>query len=166
MPKKDFSQTYTLVPAAGFRQGKLPLVMDVQSASKAPGAPVIIWTNNSGIGSANQTWYFASSINPADGSYGIVNENSQLIIEVPGASLADNVQVTQAAIGQARDNASWYLTDPKTGQHMSPVLGGAYNIVNKHSGKALGLDISDQKGFHDGDRVVQGGTPATWTLLE
>ena len=143
MPKKDLPQLYVLsaVAANGDRQGKEPLVMDLQSASKAPGAPVIIWTNHAvgtilGTAPANQEWFFAPSINPADGSYGIVNENSALGIQAPGSSLADNGQATQAAPGAQGDNARWYLTDPKTGQHMSPVPGGAYNIVNKHSGKA------------------------------
>ena len=170
MPKRDFTQSYALMPHAanGDRQGKPYLLMDVQSASTAPGAPVIIWTTHSLVSTApdNQDWWFGRSINPGDDSYAIVNNNSQLPIEVPGSSLADNVQVTQAAPGQGGDNACWYLTDPHTGQHMSPVLGGSYNIVNKHSGKALGLDISDEKGFHDGDRVVQAGTPTVWTLLD
>jgi hypothetical protein len=142
-----------------------PLTMDVQSASTAPGAPVIIWpvSQNPFGGASNQNFQV---VGPApDNSYQIVNVNSGLYIEVPGSSLADNVQLTQARGQAGVDNQYFYFNDPNSGQHMAPIGGGIYNIVNKHSGKAIGLDITDNKGFHQGDRVVQGGTATTWTLL-
>ncbi|MCX4817316.1 RICIN domain-containing protein [Streptomyces sp. NBC_01239] len=62
---------------------------DVTNVSTADSAPVQLWTYSSG---ANQQWL---PVAEADGAYHFVNRNSGKCLDIPSASTADSVQLTQ-----------------------------------------------------------------------
>ncbi len=69
---------------------------------------------------------------PADGTYSIQNSNSNLVLDISGASTASNAQAVQTA-DNSTSNQQWKIAQQTD---------GTYTIVNVKSGLALGVQSS------------------------
>jgi hypothetical protein len=72
-------------------RGNAAQALDVTNKSTADSAPIQTWTYGGG---ANQQW---QPVSEGGGYYHFVNRNSGKCLDVPGASLADSVQLVQYA---------------------------------------------------------------------
>ncbi|MFD9034100.1 pectate lyase [Streptomyces sp. NPDC059567] len=91
---------------------------------------------------------------PADSSYSLVNANSGLCLEMPGAGTADGTQLAQAGCDGAADQ-TWRLT----------ATGGGYTLAAVHSGKCAGIrDGSTSAGKAVEQRSCNGTATQLWTL--
>ncbi|MCX5216010.1 RICIN domain-containing protein [Kitasatospora sp. NBC_00240] len=77
-------------------------------------------------GAASQLWRLTAS----RGVFTLANGGSGKVLDVPGNSLADSVQLQQSAPG-AGTGQQWGIT---------PAPGGAYTVTSKLSGKAMDVD--------------------------
>jgi alpha-glucosidase len=127
--------THTLVTS-----GK---ALDDPNHSTSAGTQLITWTPNGG---ANQNWVFTRQ---ADGSYQIVNAESNLCMDVSGASTAAGAQVIQWTC-HGSGNQRWIVT---------PLSGGGYTIASQSSGLLLTTATNA-----DGSPVTQ--QPETGSALQ
>lgn len=89
-------------------------VLDVSNASNAQGAPIIQWSNNNGN---NQKWeiVFLAYYNNKR-LYKIVSKNSNLLLDVTGASINNDAKIIQWP-DNGQNNQKWYFEEvPATWQ--------------------------------------------------
>jgi hypothetical protein len=109
----DLTGTHTVIAS-----GK---ALDDPGHSTSPGTQLITWAPNRGV---NQNWAFTRQ---SDGSYQIVNGESNLCMDVSGGSLSAGAQVIQWTC-TGNSNQRWIVT---------ALSGGGYTIAAKHSGLLL-----------------------------
>ncbi|MFI5936284.1 RICIN domain-containing protein [Actinoplanes sp. NPDC051494] len=88
------AQQYEIAPATdGYarinNRGNSTQALDVTNVSTADNAPIQTWTYGGG---ANQQW---QQVSEGNGYFHFVNRNSGKCVDVPGASLANSVQLVQ-----------------------------------------------------------------------
>jgi len=109
----DLTGTHTVIAS-----GK---ALDDPGHSTSPGTQLITWAPNRGV---NQNWAFTRQ---SDGSYQIVNGESNLCMDVSGGSLSAGAQVIQWTC-TGNSNQRWIVT---------ALSGGGYTVAAKHSGLLL-----------------------------
>ncbi|KAB8161928.1 hypothetical protein FH609_025250 [Streptomyces sp. 3MP-14] len=125
---------------AGTRTGLLlanaasGLVVGVEDASTADGAPALLWTE---AGTYDQNWH----LDPTDGALALRNGGSGRVLAVAGGSTADDADVVQAGPGGAERR--WTVEDLGDGSHL---------VRNANSGKVLAVRGGSAE---RGARVVQ-----------
>ena len=121
--------------------------LDDPNHSTSPGTQLITWSPNGG---ANQTWVFTLE---SDGSYQIVNSESNLCMDVNGASRSAGAKVIQWTCNNG-GNQRWTVT---------ALSGGGYTITSQNSGLLLTTASSS-----DGSQVTQqpntNSTLQHWTI--
>jgi hypothetical protein len=108
-------------------------VLDIPSFSTTPGTGAELWPINNG---KNQQWLLKTIPNDP-GYYNIINLHSGLVLDVPGGSKDDNVEVMQWNL-QGNDSQKWAIYD--AGRAVKDLNGKThelYWILNKHSNKLL-----------------------------
>jgi hypothetical protein len=95
--------------------------LDDPNHSTTAGTQLITWTANGG---SNQSWTFTQQ---SDGSYQIVNGQSNLCMDVSGGSKSAGAQVIQWTC-TGNSNQRWVVT---------PVTGGGYTVASQNSGLLL-----------------------------
>ncbi|WP_194904618.1 glycoside hydrolase family 97 catalytic domain-containing protein [Catenulispora rubra] len=149
------SAIYTLTvtgSGGGISNGSHTLIasgkaLDDPNHSTATGTQLITWAPTGG---GNQSWVFTQQ---SDGSYQIVNSESNLCIDVSGASTSPGAQVIQwTCHGGA--NQRWIIT---------PLAGGGYTIASQNGGLLLTTASTS-----DGSLVTQqantGSALQHWTI--
>ncbi|WP_035850894.1 RICIN domain-containing protein [Kitasatospora azatica] len=94
--------------------------LDDPNHSTSPGTQLITWTPNGG---GNQNWVFTQQ---SDGSYQIVNSQSNLCMDVSGGSTAPGAQVIQWTC-TGNGNQRWVVT----------AVSGGYTVASQSSGLLL-----------------------------
>lgn len=98
----------------------------------------------------------AAAAAPTPGAYRLVNANSGLCLEVPGASTSDNVQLVQNGCGGAASQ-TWHLT----------AQGGGFRLAAAHSGKCAGvIGAATSAGKAVQQESCTGAASQTWTLTQ
>jgi hypothetical protein len=130
-------------------------LFDVPESSKNPGTGIWLYGSNQGF---NQVWDFYLQ---GDGSWVIYNEASGLVLDMANSSTDDGTQVIQWGNTDG-DNQKWLLLDDSGNQLRNIEDVAHVQIVNKHSGKPLG--INSPVGLES--PVVQNGSINRLTLVK
>lgn len=114
--------------------------MNISGASTAEGAQAIQYTSST---STNQQWQL---ISVGDGYYKIKNRNSGKVLSVSGSSGADGALIVQGA------DANAWSQNFKFDKFAPVDVAKTYSIINRNSGKALGVSGNSTA---DGATIVQ-----------
>jgi len=122
--------------------------MDVQGDSNAPGAGIIAYTPKC-IDYSNQLWWARPS---GEGNYYfIVNQNSGLVLDIPGGQTAGNVPLIQWQ-QQGNDSQKWFFVEGGGSFGPIPLDQKSYYVFNKQAQKVL--DVA----YSPGDPVKEPGS--------
>jgi hypothetical protein len=144
--------TWTVAPAAANLTGTHTLTasgqaLDDPNHSTSAGTQLITWTPNGG---SNQKWVFTQQ---ADGSYQIVNQQSQLCMDDNGGFTTAGTSVIQWTC-TGNDNQHWTA---------ARLPSGAYTLTNVHSG-LLVTTASTSNGALVTQQANTGSALQQWTV--
>ena len=132
-------------------------VLDVPGGSKTPATGIVLSQKND---EDSQQWFFhPTGDNPS--SFFLINKATGLVLDDPGSSTNDGVQVIQFGL-QGGDNQKWFLITVQPPNPNGAPL-GPFRIINKHSGKALDV----QGGSHSPRTpIIQNQSSGTaWSIV-
>jgi hypothetical protein len=136
-------------PGRGYKIRNLAsgFVMDVLNWSKAPGAPITLYTSNPNGGS-NQVFSIerVNSSTPS-GHYRLRNKNSGLYMAVKGGSTAANAAITQEALSSGQEQL-WNLIQVHAGQYILENVKSRL-LLNSNGSRALNAPVvQNGRGFY------------------